>query len=57
MLVWPMVNNTPYGPFSASPYGGASFELSTGAGGPADVFIELTDEDNTVTYCSQTYNA
>lgn len=57
MSVYAAANDNSYGPYPASPYGGASFEINTGSTAQTTIAISLTDADNTVTLCAQDYYA
>ena len=57
MLVWVEANGNSYGPYNASPNGGANFTINTGSTAQTTIAISLTDSDNTVTLCAQDYYA
>jgi hypothetical protein len=57
MLVYAAANDNSYGPYNASPNGGASFEIDTGSTAQTAIAISLTDDGNTVTLCAQDYYA
>jgi len=44
-----------WGPYNASPHGGASFQISTGRTSKQTINISLTDSGNTRTLCTDSY--
>lgn len=44
-----------YGPYNASPYGGANFTINTGRTSKQNINVDLTDSSNTYTLCTGTY--
>ena len=57
MLVYAAANGKDFGPYNASPYGGANFEINTGSKSQTTIAISLTDDNNTVTLCASDYYA
>lgn len=57
MWVFAAANGNSYGPYNASPNGGASFEINTGSTAQTTIAISLTDDGNTVTLCASDYYA
>lgn len=55
MLVWPAANGKSFGPFNASPNGGAAFNIDTGSSAKTTVAISLTDSGNELTLCADDY--
>jgi hypothetical protein len=57
MLVYVSAHGRSYGPYNASPYGGANFTINTGSSSRTTIAISLTNDTNTATLCSSDYNA
>lgn len=57
MLVFAAANGESFGPYNASPYGGANFVINTGSTAQTTIAISLTNDANTVTLCAQDYYA
>jgi hypothetical protein len=57
MLVWVAANGKSFGPYNASPSGGANFQINTGSSAQTTIAISLTNSANTVTLCAQDYYA
>jgi hypothetical protein len=55
MFVWAAAHDKSFGPFNASPYGGANFVINTGSSSQTTVAISLTNDSNKVTLCAQDY--
>lgn len=59
MLVWPAANGDGFGPYKASPNGGANFSINTGSSSQTTISISLTTDSETdpVTLCASDYYA
>lgn len=57
MLVFAAANDKSFGPYNASPNGGANFVINTGSTAQTTIAISLTNSANTVTLCAQDYYA
>ncbi|MGH3245446.1 MAG: hypothetical protein ACRDOI_04420 [Trebonia sp.] len=57
MLVFAAANDESFGPYNASPNGGANFVINTGSTAQTTIAISLTNDANTVTLCAQDYYA
>lgn len=57
MLVYVSAHGKSFGPYNASPYGGARFSINTGSSSKTTISISLTNDSNTVTLCSSDYYA
>jgi hypothetical protein len=59
MLVWAEANGNGFGPYNASPGGGARFNIDTGSSSPTTIGIQLTTDniENPTTLCAQDYYA
>jgi hypothetical protein len=57
MLVFASANDESFGPYNASPNGGANFVINTGSTAQTTIAISLTNDANTVTLCAQDYYA
>jgi hypothetical protein len=55
MLVFATYDGHVYGPYNASPYGGARFVFDTAYSLGSAVYIEVTDDANTTTLCHGGY--
>ncbi len=55
MLVFASANGRGFGPYNASPYGGANFSFDSGSSYKTTVAISLTNDRNTVTLCASNY--
>lgn len=49
--------NKSYGPYNASPRGGANFTINTGTSSKQSFIVELTDSNNYYTLCQSFYYA
>jgi hypothetical protein len=57
MLVWAAANGNAYGPYNASPNGGANFTIDTGSSHATTISITLTNDEDTAVLCAQDYYA
>ncbi len=57
MLVYVSAKGKSFGPYNASPYGGARFLINTGNSSKTDISITLTNDTGEVTLCSSDYYA
>jgi hypothetical protein len=57
MLVYASANGRDFGPYNASPYGGANFSINTGSSSKTTIAISLTNDSNTATLCASDYYA
>lgn len=55
MLVFASANGRGFGPYNASPYGGANFSFDSGSSSRTTVGISLTNDSNTATLCASNY--
>jgi hypothetical protein len=55
MLVFATYDGRGYGPYNASPHGGARFVFDTPYSLGSAVYIQVTDDDNTTTLCHDAY--
>jgi hypothetical protein len=57
MLVYVSAHGKSFGPYNASPYGGARFLINTGTSSKTTISISLTNDTGEVTLCSSDYYA
>lgn len=57
MLVFASANGRGFGPYNASPYGGANFSFNSGSSSKTTVGISLTNDSNSATLCASNYYA
>ena len=57
MLVYASANGKGFGPYNASPHGGANFSSNTGNSSKTTIAISLTNDTNAVTLCALDYYA